>query len=238
MRKLKENTKKIRSLALCAIAGLFFSQPALSSSVSATVTNLTYGSQTPTVFIKDGNSASEDVYAGAFTGYLGSGNNKQSFTAYCADIAQYLAPWNNAETYSNSSSLVTNFNATKASDLQRLVNDNYSKVNSAVTSAAFQLATWEILFEKAGASYTLSNGMFEASGGSAATDGALSLAQTWLNTLYTSPTTGNYKINYLTNPRYQDLIYMTPYPAPLPAAAWLFASAIVGFVSLTNRRKI
>jgi hypothetical protein len=38
-----------------------------------------------------------------------------------------------------------------------------------------------------------------------------------------------------------DLTYKTadcPPPVPLPAAAWLFGSALLGFVSLSNRRKV
>jgi hypothetical protein len=38
-----------------------------------------------------------------------------------------------------------------------------------------------------------------------------------------------------------DLDYKTadcPPPVPLPAAAWLFGSALLGFVSLSNRRKV
>lgn len=35
-----------------------------------------------------------------------------------------------------------------------------------------------------------------------------------------------------------DNVSLTPSPVPLPAAAWLFGSALIGFISLSNRRKI
>jgi hypothetical protein len=35
-----------------------------------------------------------------------------------------------------------------------------------------------------------------------------------------------------------DAVSLTPSPVPVPAAAWLFGSALLGFVSLSNRRKV
>lgn len=68
-------------------------------------------------------------------------------------------------------------------------------------------------------------------------------------TVASGPNTGSYNFDYILgfndsykgDADYDDYVVgvnFTPSPVPLPAAAWLFGSALLGFVSLSNRRKV
>ncbi len=159
-------------------------------------------------------------------GTLGAVTNSSGyFEAFCADLFQ---SWGYG-TYTYNVASMSNPQLTSLNQLA----DYYDQVTNAVTSAAFQLATWEILFEDTtNPSFNLGLGDFTASNNLA----AISQANTWLSTL--GQAQDKYSIGYLTQGQKQDLIYVTPSPVPLPAAAWLFGSALLGFVSLSNRRKI
>lgn len=226
-------------VALSLFMTLTLSDSVLANTVTVKYTGLTYGAATKTVTIDDDvnlANGGSNLYtsAGGFNVNL-NGDTSNTFVAYCADIYQYLGGSGSSYSYSDATSIVSKFNATKAGDLQNLVNNFYSYVDTATESAAFQLATWEILFQNSGA-YDLSVADFKAWGGTADTSGAIAQAQTWLSTLNTASSTGNYKINFLTNNYKQDLIYMTPNPVPLPAALPLMVSGL-GLLGFAARRR-
>jgi len=87
-----------------------------------------------------------------------------------------------------------------------------------VTSAAFQLAVWEIKYD-AGGPYNLAAGNFKVTGGDA---GAISQANTWLGAL--DPTKSDaYTIFEYQSPEHQDFVagfatpkLVVPEPSPLP----------------------
>ena len=159
-----------------------------------------------------------DVYAGEFAGL----DNGKSFSAYCVDIYKYDV-WHAATNYT-AADLSSVFGAVKANDLGRLAAQRYASVNNAKTSAAFQMATWEILFELASTPYKLNTDTFKAVGGSAASGtvanpSAISLAQSWLDSLSTAPTIVNYDVNYLqVASGNQNLVFFTPSSSFIPSS--------------------
>jgi hypothetical protein len=164
------------------------------------------------------------VYVGGFK--MGVGNTNQSITAWCVDVFDWL----HSASYSNGNLSSINHN----DKLQQLVNQRYASVTNAQTSAAFQLAVWEIVTE-AGNTFNLGNGQFKAWGGNTT---AIAMANDWLKL---DKTTGNrnYKIDYyfygnMPNGVTQNLISVSP--VPLPAAGLLMLSAL-GLGGLVKRRR-
>ena len=109
----------------------------------------------------------KSVSAGAFRATW----NGRTFETYCTDIFQTIGL---TATYSGFSLHDGDawFSPAKARDLGRLWTVAHDGAGAdavdAKSSAAFQIAAWEILYESSG-SYNLASGVFRASGGSAAT---------------------------------------------------------------------
>ena len=226
-------TQILKSLIAVSLVSAFaMSTSAYADNVTATVSGFAYTNpQVTTITSAASGVNNEAVYAGGFSGTYA---DSTSFIAYCADISQNLAPWNNTQTYTQGN-LASAFSTAKAADLTTLSNKFYSLVNNAETSAAFQIATWEILFENPANAYNVSNNSFKAIGGSGA-----SLAQTWLSGLNNASyaVTGNYNIGLIQSGKYQDLITVSPVsavPEPETYAMMLAGLGLMGFAA--RRRK-
>ena len=158
-----------------------------------------------------------------------------SFNTWCVDITHWLQTGTVTYTLGSATELTGVFGATRVSDLTKLVNEQYSKVNDQTTSAAFQLATWAIMFGTADQNglFSLNSSTFSTSSG--ITGGAQ--AQDWLDHLGTAANTGNYKISYFYQPvpGSQNLIALTPVPEPETYAMLMAGLGLIGFVA--RRRK-
>lgn len=171
------------------------------------------------------------VSAGAFRATW----NGRTFETYCTDIFQTIGL---TATYSGFSLHDGDawFSPAKARDLGRLWTVAHDGAGSdavdAKSSAAFQIAAWEILYESSG-SYNLASGVFQASGGSAATGSpsALQLAGTWLGSL---PSTSLYSVDVLVSATRQDLLVATPVPEPESYAMFI---AGLGLMAVVARRR-
>jgi hypothetical protein len=166
--------------------------------------------------------------AGGFATILNSG---PSFATWCVDLYQTISfpdPMYTDYTV-KSASLHTFANAHAAADLGHLFADHHL-INSAITSAAFQIAVWEIAYET-GPGYFVNNGSAKFTGSGADTITALNTAQSWLGSLGS----GSVALNVLESPTHQDVIY-APIPEPETYALMLAGLGVVGMVARKRRQ--
>lgn len=223
---------KTFALPLSALTLAFASVGASAATVTLHRDNFPLGSEAVRAdFDPTSNTDFQGINAGGFGMSVNAVSGTTDFStgssivAWCIELAQTLPATNlvyNIATGTAPSWMTT---------MQTLVNQRYQEVLSAassITSAAMQLAIWEVV----SGGTNLSGGNFQArpsSGNTADSTAAITLAQSWLSTLGTANSTGDYRIVRLTNSSYQDLITIIENPVsavPLPGAALLFLSAL------------
>lgn len=199
------------------------------------------------------------VKAGEYQGLWANGD---SFTAFCVEISQNLAGWGKLTSYTDGSSVYGKF----TNDLTSLANKYYSLVDDAVSSAAFQIAIWEVVTEtKKGLS--LDKGTFQADNTTTTTKewvpgsgsywnykpghynsvtvddpeslAAINLAKTWLAGINDDSVlaTGDYSLQYLKNGQYQDLVVFTQIAAVPEPATYGMLLLGMGVVAFVTRRR-
>ncbi|MEB2347265.1 MAG: hypothetical protein OZ923_01460 [Comamonadaceae bacterium] len=128
---------------------------------------------------------------------------------------------------------VGGFSAAVYSNLTNLFNKYWNAVTSTATSAAMQLAVWEIVYD--GSNLDLSDGSFKVT---SAGGGAKGIAQGWLNNLNNPNVadTGNFSVIKLSAKGAQDQVTVGVNTVPLPGAALLFLSAL-GLGGLARRKQ-
>jgi len=148
-----------------------------------------------------------------------------SFLSFCVEFSQSISY--NAKVNFTLLSAGNVFGTAKADAITRLFTGFGSQVNSSSTSAAFQLALWELIDDFDSSNWNslqLTSGKFRVTSNNMTTG----LAQSWLGQL--SGITSKHQMYVLTNDLAQNqLIFAgTPLPQPAPNAAKVSTPATLG----------
>lgn len=148
-----------------------------------------------------------------------------TFNTYCVDLAQHVHA-NTNYTFTVRTPLEHGFTPTQEVMLRRLFADRFPLVNSANTSAAFQIAVWEIIHDD---DFNLASGSFKVN----STGAPVTTATAWLDAI-ASPTyvTDNWlpELAVLHSATAQDQITVIPAPATAALAG-------IGLIGLAARRR-
>jgi len=244
---MKTTTKLSMVSAALAMAGvLAVSGPALADQVNARLDSVTPTSpvRVDVTALAGGGSIGTTEYAGLFNFTQNSGPlltfGTNQFVSFCIDLSDAISSpsthtWDVVDLAAAPDSTSGPMGAGKADALATLLGSNLGAfLNNAVTvlndntkKAAMQVAVWEVVFEDAGGAYDVSSGNAQFSNNNAVT----AQAQLYLNNMSLGTKMGN--LVGLTSTSTQDFVGQVP----IPAAAWLFGSAMVGAVALGRRRK-
>ena len=232
-----------RSVKALALAGIVLFAPSLASAAT-----LTY--QNPANIFGSNGLASVHIlsprdiwtHAGGFAlnGDISGDSAAESFTAWCLDIYAYISDGQNYNITTSPFS-VAPLTQARIDNIRALFNTGLSGLNLGIgsNSAGFQLALWDLVYEKTVNPLNAGAGKFRASNST----GAINTANLLLAGL-AGPITGNFKLTFLESVgrRSQNLVTGNSIPVeipsvPVPAAGLLLFSALAGTGLLARRKR-
>lgn len=122
--------------------------------------------------------------------------------------------------------------------LAALTNGAWDKIKDSHTAAAFQLAAWEIVSEKAESHLDITRGLFRVTSINSKSAGGL--AQDWLKSVESQKFSASLKdITILSADNTQDLLThdLPPAPVPLPGAAGMMLIALMALGGAAKARR-
>jgi hypothetical protein len=164
------------------------------------------------------------------------------FVSFCIDLADTIGvpsnhTWDVVGLAAAPDTTAGPMGATKANDLAKLLggvitsgvlNDARLVLDTNTKRAAMQLAIWEVVHETSG-TYSLSGGVAQFTASAA----IINQANTYLALIGAAGTVAMRGLVGLTSTTTQDFVGQVP----IPAAAWLFGSALLGVAALGRRRR-
>lgn len=236
------------SSALAIVGVLSFSGQALADTVTAKFTGMTQtdGIHYSVVLPPDGGSTikSGNTSVGIFNFDNGSGPidffDTDQFVSFCIDLEDTIGggntvTWDVTALADSPDAIAGPMGATKANDVAKVLGYmidsgrlNDARFLAAAEKQAIQAVIWEIVHEDPNNSYSLANG-------TATFTGLTTNAQTEVTDILTNfgDATAMQGLVGLSSSGKQDFIGQVP----IPAAAWLFGSAIMGTVALGRRKQ-
>jgi hypothetical protein len=172
-----------------------------------------------------------------FTTPLLTNSPAGDFIGFCLDLGQFVdSPvLYKVQDLTDAPVPGTKITAAKATDLAKLVggvlagsfNNVATILDSNLKASAFQLAVWEIVNETGG-TYDSAAGSFIKGDGTVQT-----LANTYLSSIVGATAASG--LFALTNDGKQDFMVQV---VPIPAAAWLLGSGLLGLFGLARRKQV
>ena len=232
--------KITRLAAATAVAALMSASAA--SALTLTPTGFSGGSQSVSVTAPTKSGLS----AGGFN--VTSDGTPSSLIAFCLDIVSTISFGNSYQYTETATPFTGNSQGSIASAMSRIqalydaVYDNSVATASSLTSAGFQLALWNAVYDD---DWTVTNDgaagndFYATAGG-----GIIGQANTYLTAASAYVGGQKWDLTYLEgNPTNsqgahpQNLVTAAPAPVPLPAAGLMLLGALGGLVGLRRRRK-
>lgn len=211
---------------LAAAIAIAFAAPALADNVDF----IDYANGSAPInytlnYANDALDKSGSTNAGAF---LTSVNGGASFVSFCLDLYQTInfadAAYSGYTLLSPPGASFFTFNTNAYAAIGQFLAENHA-VTGATSSAAFQVALWELMYETSG-TYSLGGGTASFTGDAA----ALTLAQGWIDVLGAAST----PFAVYQSQTHQDIL-VTPVPEPETYALMAAGLGALGWVS--RRRK-
>jgi hypothetical protein len=197
-----------------------------------------HGGKTVNYSVKAGTAtASGSGYAGGFVTSLNGG---PSFTSYCVDLFEYISFGNTYSNYTLVDGSAHAFTNTRAdADIGKLF-ALHPTITNELNEAAFQIAVWELSYETA-TTYDVSTGNAKFSGGTAASSGALALANSWLAGLKSIKVGVDIDVlesfTTRTATGRQDVVFAPPVPEPSTYVLMAAGLLSMGFVARRRSRR-